>query len=151
MGFGVQDPRHLPYADKGRTHTGNAPLLVLQGLTSFFSVHDGPFHPRSLPLPQCDNRSANSCIVQSVPVPQAACSGQGSKKASCFPSSFGRPLTQRRSLSAGLTFFNKSLAGAVDSGAPNPQHVRNFFITQTFSRMEEHVGTGDLRQRLCHV
>ena len=25
-------------------------------------------------------------------------------------------------------FFDKPLAGAVDSGAPNPQRVRNFFI-----------------------
>jgi hypothetical protein len=35
------------------------------------------------------------------------------------------------------------LAETVDGGEPNTQRVRDFFIAQTFDRMEEHVGTGD--------
>ena len=100
--FGIQVQDLFPIPDKGRTPTGNAPLFVLPGVELvFFSARRTVSSEIPSPVVSSTNRSASSCRVQRARPAGGVLQARATKKASGFPSSFGRPLARRRALSAG--------------------------------------------------
>jgi hypothetical protein len=104
LGLGIPVQDLFPMPDKVRTYLGNAPLLALPGFALvFFRVRRTVSSEIPSPVVNATKRSAHSCLVQRARPAGGGLQASAPKKASCFPSHFGRTPARRRSLSAGST------------------------------------------------